>query len=78
MKNVPENGLKQFSNLHPYSHQFYRKWIIRNIFLQVFLLSNKKFQFLPDPARKLSTNLYDIYHCYMYSEKLLIMYRGTV
>jgi len=23
---------------------------------------------LPDPARKLSTNLYDIYHCWMYSE----------
>jgi len=22
----------------------------------------------PDPARKLSTNLYDIYHCWVYSE----------
>jgi len=32
----------------------------------------------PDPARKLSTNLYDIYHCCVYSEKLLIMDRGTV
>jgi hypothetical protein len=26
-------------------------------------------QFHPDPARKLSTNLYDIYHCCVYSEK---------
>ena len=32
----------------------------------------------PDPARKLSANLYDIYHCCVYSEKLLIMDRGTV
>jgi len=23
----------------------------------------------PDPARKLSTNLYDIYHCWVYNEK---------
>jgi len=32
----------------------------------------------PDPARKLSTNLYDIYHYSVYSEKLLTMGRGTV
>jgi len=24
-------------------------------------------QFHPGPARKLSTNLYDIYHCWVYS-----------
>ena len=35
-------------------------------------------QFLPDPARKLSANLYDTYHCCVYSEKLLMMNRGTV
>jgi hypothetical protein len=35
-------------------------------------------QFHPDPARKLSTNLYDIYYCCVYSEKLLMMDRGTV
>jgi hypothetical protein len=34
--------------------------------------------FLPDPARKLSAKLYDIYHCCVYSEKLLMMDRGTV
>jgi len=32
----------------------------------------------PDPARKLSANLYDIYHCCVYSEKLLMMVRETV
>jgi len=35
-------------------------------------------QFRPDPARKLSANLYDIYHCCVYSEKLLMMDIGTV
>jgi hypothetical protein len=34
--------------------------------------------FHPDPARKLSAKLYDIYHCCMYSEKLLMMDRQTV
>ena len=29
----------------------------------------KFIQFRPDPARKLSANLYDIYHCCVYSEK---------
>ena len=32
----------------------------------------------PDSTRKLSANLYDIYHCCVHSEKLLMMYRGTV
>jgi len=31
-----------------------------------------------DTARKLSPNLYDIYNCCVYSENLLMMYRGTV
>jgi len=34
--------------------------------------------FRPDPARKLSAELYDIYYCCVYSEKLLRMDRGTV
>jgi hypothetical protein len=35
-------------------------------------------KFRPDPARKLSANLYDIYHSCVYSEKLPMMDRGTV
>jgi len=38
----------------------------------------KELQFRPDPARKLSANLYDICHCCVYGEKLLMMDRGTV
>jgi len=34
--------------------------------------------FHPDPARKLSAILYDIYHCCVYSVKLLTMDRATV
>ena len=34
-------------------------------------------EFLPAPARKLSANLNDIYHCCVYSEKLLMMEGGT-
>ena len=34
--------------------------------------------FHPDPARKLSANLYDIHHCCVYSKKLLMMDRGTL
>ena len=30
-----------------------------------------------DPASKLSANLYDIYHCCVYSRKLLVMDRGS-
>jgi len=32
----------------------------------------------PDPARELSANLYNIYHCCVYSEKLLMTDRGIV
>ena len=35
-------------------------------------------QFRPDTARKLSAKLYNIYHCCVYSEKLLMMDTGTV
>ena len=45
--------------------------------LQLQLASRIKTE-SPDPARKLSANLYDIYHCCVYSEKLLMMDRGTV
>jgi len=33
-----------------------------------FSISERIKQFHPDPARKLSANLYDIYHCCVYSE----------
>ena len=39
------------------------------------MLVSKMRTFRPDPALKLSANLYDIYHCCVYSEKLLMMDR---
>jgi len=35
-------------------------------------------QFHPDPASKMSADLYDLYHCCVYSEELLMINRGTV
>jgi hypothetical protein len=35
-------------------------------------------QLHPDLARQMSANLYDIYHCCVYSEKLLLMDRGSL
>jgi hypothetical protein len=34
-------------------------------------------KFYTDPAGKLSVNLYDVYHCCVYSDELLMMERGT-
>jgi len=36
---------------------------------QWYTAGSERNQFRPDPARKLSANLYDIYHCCVYSEK---------
>jgi len=44
----------------------------------VIQLASRIRVFHPDPPRKLSANLYYIYHCCVYSEKLLVMDRGTV
>ena len=51
-------------------------WTVKNSWWWTEELS--ELQFRPDPARKLSANLYDIYHCCVDSEKLLMMDRGTV
>jgi len=42
--------------------------------LTIYVLQAEAFA----PARKLSANLYYIYHCCVYGEKLLMMDRGTV
>ena len=46
--------------------------------IQVLLTAREQDQDGTDPARKLSAYLYDIYHCFVYSEKLPMMDRGTV
>ena len=37
--------------------------------LQLHLVSRIRTELHPDPARMLSANLYDIYHCCVYSKK---------
>jgi hypothetical protein len=49
----------------------------------LFIISYMSYRFAdswfrPDPARKLSGNLYGIYHCCVYSETRLMMDKGTV
>ena len=55
-----------------YTQQWYMSYR-----LQLQLTSRIK-TFRPDPARKLSADLYDIYHFCVYIEKLLMMDRGNV
>ena len=47
-------------------------------FRQFLCPSSGVFHCTHSNGRKLSVNLYDIYHCCVYSEKLLMMDRGTV
>jgi hypothetical protein len=58
-----------------------QQWYMSYMFVDCFSSSRIRMElpFLPDPAtQKLSTNLCDIYHCCVYSEKLLLMDRRTV
>ena len=63
---VPRSIVRRFSL---YTQQWYMCWQ---------LASRIRTELRPDPARKLPANLYDIYHCCVYSEKILMMDRGTV
>ena len=47
--------------------------ILYYIILYYIILACKQ-----NPARKLSANLYDLYHWYVYSVGLLMIHRGTV
>ena len=66
--------LSIISSFSLYTQQWYKS----NRFVDSLQAGSGRNQFRPDPACKLSANLLDIYHCCMYSEKLLMMDRGTV
>ena len=68
-RTVPLSIISSFSLYTQQCYMSYR--------LQLQLASRIK-TFRSDPVRKLSANLYDICHCCVYSEKLLMMDRGTV
>ena len=44
-----------------------------SIIVVTMIICKNRLIFRPDPARKLSANLYDIYHCCVYSAKLLLV-----
>jgi len=53
------------------THRRSTKHLVRNTeYLAVDCTKNGT-EFRPDPARKLSANLYDIYHCCVYGEETL-------
>ena len=49
-----------------------QQWYMSHRFLDSFREGSGR-KYRPDPARKLSANLFDIYHCCVYSEKLMMM-----
>jgi len=55
-----------------------QQWYMSYMFADSLLASRIRMEFHPNPAHKLSANLYDIYHCCAYSDTLLMMDRGTV
>ena len=66
-RKVPLSIFRSFSL---YTQQWYMSYR--------FADSRIRMEIRPDPARKLSANLYDIYHCCVYSVKLLMVDRETV
>jgi len=70
-RTVPPSTIRRFSL---YTQQWYMSYRLQ---LQLVSRIRTELQFRPDPARKLSANLYDIYHCCVYSENLLMVDRGS-
>ena len=70
-RTVPLPIIRSFS-LYP------QQWYMSYKFADSWRAGSGRDWFRPDPARKLSANLYDIYHCCAYNEKLLMVDRGTV
>ena len=71
-RTIPLSIIRSFSL---YTQQWYMSYRFADSYRAG---SGWNFKFHPDPTRKLSANLYDIYHCCVYSEKLLKMDRGTI
>jgi len=55
-----------------------QQWYTSYRFLTACKQDQDGTEFHPDPACKLSANKYDVYHCCVYSEKLVMMDIGTV
>ena len=66
-RTVPMSIIRSFS-------LYTQQWYMSHRFPDNLRAGSGRNQFRPDPARE----LYDIYHCCVYSEKLLMMDTGTV
>ena len=66
-RTVPLSIIRSFS-------LYTQQWYMSYRFADSLRAGSGRNEFRPDPARK----LYDIYHCCVYSEKLLMMDRGNV
>jgi len=69
-RTVPLSIIRSFS-------LYTQQWYMSYRFSESLRAGSGRNQLQPDPARKLSANLYDVYHYCVYSEQL-IMDRGTV
>jgi len=65
-RTVPLSIIRSFSL---YTQQWYMSYRLQ---LQLAIRIRTELQFRPDPDRKLSADLYDIYHCCVYSVRLLV------
>jgi len=74
VKKTPDDGQRNCTK----HVEFYSKNKFEKLVDLVGFIIRIYHEFRPDPARKLSANMYDIYHCCVYSEKLLMTDRGTV
>jgi len=70
-RTVPLSIIRSFS-------LYTQQWYMSYRFADSLRAGSGRNSIRPDPARKLSANLYDIYHCCVYSEKLLMIDRETV
>jgi len=68
---VPLSIIRSFS-------LYTQQWYLSYRFADSLQAASGRNWFHPDPARKLSANLYGIFHCCVNSEKLLVMDRGNV
>jgi len=74
-RTVPLSIIKSFSL---YTQQWYMSYRFADSLLAVFTNLRTYLLLTACDVRKLSANLYDVYHCCVYSETLLMMDRGTV
>ena len=70
-RTVPLSIIRSFS-------LYTQQWYMSYTFVDSLREGSGRNWIRPDPDRRLSANAYDMYHCCVYGEKLLMMDRGTI